>query len=213
MSTDNNILLTGDARDEYIAKRFPTKLTGQELLDYVHANPTKSHTENCTACGYLKELKDGTQGCDFIAYFEAILDARKANGEYVPPVYPCDDKYVSGADWYDSLTDEGRELYDTIEEMCPEFSKLDAEQCQEFMDELDANGIETAEQFQDAYFWQSDSWNAEAEFVEYIVTELDCAELPQFLVIDWQRSWDANYRHDFFTIEFDGETYFFNRNF
>ena len=195
------------------------KLTGQELLDYVHANPTKSHTENCTACGYLKELKDGTQGCDFIAYFEAILDARKANGEYVPPVYPCDDKYVSGADWYDSLTDEGRELYDTIEEMCPEFSKLDAEQCQEFMDELDANGIETAEQFQDAYFWQSDSYNPERDFAQYYAEEIACLEVgndanaSSFLVIDWQATWDRNLCYDFFTIEFDGETYFFNRNF
>ena len=120
---------------------------------------------------------------------------------------------MTGADWYESLTEQDAELYDAIEDMCPEFTKYTAEQCQEFMDELAEHGITTETQFNDAYFWQSDSYHAEAEFVEYIVTELDCVELPPFLVIDWQASWDRNYRHDFFTIEFNGETYFFHNNF
>ena len=188
------------------------KLTGQALLDYVHANPTKSHTENCTACGYLKELKDGTQGCDFIAYYEAILEARKANGEYQEPKQ-------SGADWYDSLTDQDRELYDMIEERCPEFEKLDAEQCQEFMDELSEHGINTADDFESAYIYQTDSWHPERDFAQYYAEEIsgislnyDASEIS-FLVIDWQATWDCNLCYDFFTIEFDGETYFFNSNF
>ena len=151
--SDNNILLTGEERDAYIAERFTKKLTGQELLDYVHANPLLTHTERCTTAGYLKDLKDGSQGCNFTEFFEAILDARKANGEYVPPIYPCDDEYVTGVDWYDSLTDEGRELYDQIEDWCPEMENLDAEQCQELMDELAEIGITTAKQFEDRYAW------------------------------------------------------------
>ena len=116
---------------------------------------------------------------------------------------------ITGADWYDSMTDQGRDLYDMIEDMCPEFSKLDAEQCQEFMDELSELGITTAEQFQDAYFYQSDSWNVEAEFAEYVTTELNCVDLPDYVVVDWQATWDCNLRYDFSTIEFNGETYFF----
>ena len=185
-----------------------TKLTGQELIDYVHTNSLRSHTENCKGAGYLKELKDGQKGADYVAYFEAILDARKAGGEYPSP-------NESGADWYESLTEQDSELYDMIEDICPEFTKLDAEQCQEFMDELSEHGITTAEQFQDAYFWQSDSWNAERNFAEYITIELNCLDLPDHVVnhIDWQSMWDCEVRHDFFTIEFDGATYFFNNNF
>ena len=48
---------------------------------------------------------------------------------------------ITGADWYDNLTDQDREFYDMIEDRCPEFTKLDAKQCQEFMDELSEYGI------------------------------------------------------------------------
>ena len=123
---------------------------------------------------------------------------------------------TNGRDWYeDVLDDQGRELYDMIEDMCPEFSKLDAEQCQEFMDELSEYGITTAEQFGDAYYWQSNSYKAEAEFSEYVATEINCVDIPDYIYshIDWQSMWDCELRHDFFTIEFDGETYFFNNNF
>ena len=97
------------------------KLTGQALLDYVHENPTLSKTQQCLNSGYLK-YQDGIGLPQFTDFYEAILDARNANGEYESPKQ-------SGADWYDSLTDQDRELYDIIEEMCPEFTKLDAEQC------------------------------------------------------------------------------------
>jgi len=121
---------------------------------------------------------------------------------------------VNGRDWYeDVLDDQGRELYDMIEDRCPEFSKLDAEQCQEFMDELEDLGITTAEQFEDALYYQTDSWNAECDFAEHVVTEINCVDLPDYVVIDWQATWDCSLRYDFSTIEFDGETYFFSSNF
>lgn len=189
-----------------------TKLTGQELIDYVHTNSLRSHTENCKGAGYLKELKDGQKGADYVAYFEAILDARKAGGEYPSPK-------ESGADWYESLTEQDSALYDMIEERCPEFTKLDAEQCQEFMDELNEWGINTADDFENAYYYQTDSYNAERDFAQYYAEEIACldvtndAGMGSFLVVDWQATWDVNLRHDFFTIEFDGETYFFINNF
>ena len=206
MTTNNNILLTGEERDAYIAKRFPNKLTGQALLDYVDANNTLSRVELCTGAGHLKDTAAG-QGCDFISFYEAILDARKANGEYQ------ESQQQFGAYWYECLTVQDQDLYDMIEDMCPEFTKLDAEQCQEFMDELSEHGITTAEQFQDAYFYQTGNWNAECEFAEYVTTELSCVDLPHYVVIDWQATWDRALRYDFFTIEFDGETYFFSSNF
>ena len=123
----------------------------------------------------------------------------------------------TAADWYDNLKEQDQELYDMIEDRCPEFSKLNGELCREFMDLLSEYGITTAEQFEDAFFTSFSYALDEShfgEFVEYIVTEIDCQpDLPEFLVIDWEASWYRNYRHDFFTIEFDGEVYFFRNNF
>ena len=127
---------------------------------------------------------------------------------------------TNGRDWYeDVLDDQGRELYDMIEDRCPEFAKLDADQCQEFMDELSEHGINTADDFESAYFYQTDGWNAEREFAQYYAEEIACLDITNdagmgsFLVIDWQATWDTALSYDFFTIEFDGETYFFNNNF
>ena len=116
---------------------------------------------------------------------------------------------ITGADWYDNLTDQDRELYEMIEDMCTVF------RFQEFMDELREYGITTAEQFESAYFWQSDSYKAEAEFSEYVATEINCVDIPDYIFshIDWQSMWDCELHHYYFTIEFDSETYFFNNNF
>ena len=121
---------------------------------------------------------------------------------------------ITGADWYDSLTEQDQDLYDMIEDRCAEFTKLDAKKCQEFMDELSEHGITTADQFEDAYFYQTDSYNAECEFAQYFAEEVMSFDIcSTYLVIDWQATWDCNLRYDFFTIEFDGETYFFASNF
>ena len=119
---------------------------------------------------------------------------------------------TTGADWYDNLTDQDRDLYDMIEDRCPEFTKLDADQCQEFMDELSDVGITTAEQFEDAYFYQTDAYNAESDFAQYYADEIACLDvnsdsgMGSFLVVDWQATWDCSLCYDFSTIEFDGET-------
>ena len=123
---------------------------------------------------------------------------------------------ATATNWHDTLTEQDQELYDMIEDRCPEFEKLDGEQCREFMDLLADHGITTAQQFEDAYWYQLSYSHDEShygEFVEYLVTEVDCQQLPEFLVIDWQQSWYANYRHDFMDIEFDGEVYFFHVHF
>jgi hypothetical protein len=182
------------------------RLSGNDLLNYVKATSELTHKQRCLGAGYIQATKydDGTDKPAFTDFFEAIIEAK--NDAYVP------DKTMNGADWYDSLTDEQRELYDMIEERCPEFTKLDAEQCQEFMDELDDIGITTADDFEDRYYYQTNAYNAESEFAQYYVDELMCLDLNDLgaLVIDWQATWDCNLRYDFNTIELDGETYFFH---
>ena len=184
------------------------RLAGKELLDYVKATNELTHKQRCLGAGYIQadKYEDGTDKPAFTDFFEAIIDAKKAIDDY--PV-------ISGADLYDSLIDEQQELYDAIEDMCPEFTKFDAEQCQQFMDELDDIGITTSEQFECAYMYQTDSWNAEAEYAQYYVEEIACinqfadAGMLSMIVIDYQATWDCNLKYDMNTIEFDGETYFF----
>jgi len=185
------------------------RLVGDELLAFMKGNESMSKTEMCLACGYVRD----TGKPAFTDWYEAILEARNI------PMNDNTSSTQSGADWYDSLSDQDRELYDMIEDICPEFSKLDATECQEFMDELSENGITTAEQFESAYFYQTDEYNAELAFAEYYVHDIACVDqfadagMLSMIVIDYQATWDRNLCYDFFTIEFDGETYFFTNNF
>ena len=116
-------------------------------------------------------------------------------------------------DWEDSLTHQDSELWEAINDRCADFCDATPEEARAFMDELSEYGITTGDQFSDAHYYQTDSFHAEAEFVEYIVTELEGQELPAYLVIDWQASWDRNYRHDFFTLTNKDITFFFFNNF
>lgn len=184
------------------------RLAGDDLLNYVKATSELTHKQRCLGAGYIQATKyeDGTDKPAFTDFFEAIIDAK--NAAHVP------DKTMSGADWFDSLTEEQQELYDAIEDMCPEFTKLDAEQCQEFMDELDDLGITTSDQFECAYMYQTDAHNAEAEFAQHYVEDICTnqfadAGMLSMIVIDYQATWDCNLKYDMNTIEFDGETYFF----
>jgi hypothetical protein len=179
-----------------------TKLTGQALVDYVNKTEVsiQSKTEQCLGAGYVRD----NGGPAFTDFYEALLDAKGV--EY--------DGGTTDADWYDNMTEQAQTLYDQIEDMCPEFTKFTTEQCDDFMNELDDIGITTAQQFEDAYYMQFDSYNAEREFAEYVAMEVNCVNIPDDIRkhIDWQSMWDCELCYDFFTIEFDGETYFFHNN-
>ena len=150
----NNILLTGNQRDEYIAAHFPTT---QETV-----KPRA------------------------IESFEV---------------------------WYESLDEDTQLLADEINDRISDgFNEHDYES---FIEKLDDYGITTAEQLSDALWYQTDEYNAKAEFAEHIETEINCTEIPFHLsnCIDYQQLWDSWYRFDFFTIEHGDYTYFFHNNF
>ena len=113
-----------------------------------------------------------------------------------------------GLDWYDSLSDTAKKLHDQIEESCPEFTHLDAEQCQEFMDELKSIGIETADAFKDAFFYSTDSANPFTEFTQYYVEEFCSKNMEAGVSYDWQATWNTVLKNHFDVIEL-GDTYFF----
>ena len=105
------------------------------------------------------------------------------------------------------------DLRQYICEECSYLKLLNDEEINEFMVELDDNGIETAEQFQDAYAGQYDSG---ADFAEQLCDQLGYlseSNLPNFISnhIDWQAVWDCELRYDYTMSDVGG--YFFSRHF
>ena len=88
---------------------------------------------------------------------------------------------------------------------------------------INGEGIENVDQWDDAYSCSMPtSLRVEAQFVEQLVDDLGYLgdgpnenDVPDFLThhIDWQAVWDCELRHDYFTIEYDGQTHFFSRYF
>ena len=121
---------------------------------------------------------------------------------------------TTGVDWYDSLTDQDRELYDKLEDWCPEMENLDAEQCQELMDELSSDfGITTAKQFEDRYAWHDvcSEELAERFFAKYHAEMFLGKNTARTKMDEWQRIWDDELSRKFQYIYFDDVAYFFKK--
>lgn len=181
-----------------------SKLTGQALIDHVTNGEINglTKTEQCLTAGYVRD--NGKPA--YTEFYEQLLEAK---GIINQEIEEDDDE-----EWYGSMTEQQQELYDAIEDSCPEFTKLSTEDCDTFMEELSDIGIETAEQFNDAYCGQHDGWNPEKEFSEELMNELGYVneDSPVYFAIDWQRVWNHSLSYDYNTISFDGATYFFRNN-
>ena len=79
-------------------------------------------------------------------------------------------------------------------------------------DDFEAYGINTFEDFEDAFFYQTESWRPDEEFAEFLFTELNENELDPIIegCIDWQTVWDSAYRFDFWSVCIDETTYYFH---
>ena len=95
------------------------------------------------------------------------------------------------------------------------FETDSATECKTIIDDLEGYGIEDEEQFNDAF---SGVFSNESEFCEELMS--DCyseqiESLPSWLqnAIDWEMVWYQSLRYDYFTIYFNNQYYFFNRNF
>ena len=84
---------------------------------------------------------------------------------------------------------------------------------------INGEGIENVDQWDDAYRGSlPTSYKVEAQFTELLMDDLGYLEadsIPGDIAscIDWQVYWDRDLRHDYFTIEHDGQTHFFSRYF
>jgi hypothetical protein len=175
------------------------RLTGDTLVAFVEERKELinrgelSRTDLIKEAGYLNT--NGTA-----AYVDFYTELLRAKG--VTPVTDADVNDKA----YDDLDSETQSLYDAVEDKLGE--KWDHEQIMEFISELDDIGIETADQFEDAFEGVYDS---EKDFADQWYTDVMNVQIPASLYscIDWQLVWDSELRYDFNTIEFDYDTYFF----
>ena len=81
-------------------------------------------------------------------------------------------------------------------------------------DEFDAYGINTFEEFEDAFYYQTESFRPDAEFAQYLSEEVNCDEVPDYIqgCIDWDVVWKSHFRFDFWSICIDETTYYFFNN-
>jgi hypothetical protein len=179
------------------------RLTGQSLIDFVNEKmPTIdaffTRTDMVRDAGYINDNGTGA----YVDFYTELLKAKEV----------LDPNYVSKRDAedaeYDAMSGTEQELYDRLAAFN---NKWDHEEVTDFMKELDDIGIETPEQFDESFEWDTDGYKPEEEFAEYFVTEVYCTSFPDIIegCIDWQAVWNSSLRYDYNTINFGGDTYFF----
>lgn len=177
-------------------------LKGDALLSFVNDNEESlkrgelTRTEMIKDAGYVYDNGKAM----YVDFYTELLRAKG-----ITPVTDTDVETST----YDSLSSEQQELYDVVDSKLGE--KWDHETVMDFIEELDAIGIETAEQFDEYY---EGCFDNEKEFAEHWVTDVLSAEIPEcvYNCIDWDHVWSYELRYDFITIDFDYSTYIFRNN-
>ena len=83
------------------------------------------------------------------------------------------------------ISEEYQKIYD---ELCENYGEDAVEAFLTICEESDL------QHFEDAYQGQYDS---EADFAEQTTTDCYALNIPSFVVVDWQATWDYNLRHDY----------------
>ena len=137
-------------------------LKGTELLDAIRSMETASRTEQCLACGYVRE--NGKPA--FTNFYEAILEARGV---------------ITNAQ---ELKAENVDYQEQIDELLEDY---DADAIRAF---IELYGEENLESFSDAYQGEYESG---AHFAESMVEDCYALDIPAFVCIDWEATWDQLY--------------------
>ena len=144
---------------------------------------TASRTEQCLACGYVRE--NGKPA--FTDFYTAILDARGITINESEP------------EEIEEIKAEDPNNQETINQLLEDY---DAAAIEAF---IELYGEENVGSFEDAYQGEYESG---AHFAESLVSDCYCLDIPAFVCIDWEATWDELY-YDY-SIE-DG--YVFSDNF
>ena len=120
------------------------------------------------------------------------------------------------AAWYDAKDDDMQAFIDEIADQTHYI--IDEDEYDAFIAELSDYGITNAETFNDAYQGEFDGYgeNVLTNFTETFCEDTGILGSLNEIVehcLDYNQVWYYAFQHDFFTIEFKGNTYFFCRNY
>jgi hypothetical protein len=153
-------------------------LKGQALLTEFSIRTAQgmSKTDLCISCGYVTEAGRPA----FTDFYEAIMDARGI-------------KTAAAAQEEIELLEEYKDFSEAeiLEQLVDDY---DVDAIKSF---IEVFGIEQVSSFEDAYQGEYDSG---AEFAEQFVTDVYPMDVPGFVEVDWEATWE-NLRHDFIIEE------------
>jgi len=114
-----------------------------------------------------------------------------ANNYHKEDIYNFIEQYGEDAleSCYEDYCEYGEEYsYEAVDAFCSEFD------------------VENIGNFQDAFYGE---YETPEIFVENYVNETECAPVPDYLVIDWEATWNSSFQYDFTFVE----GFIFNKNF
>ena len=145
-------------------------LKGTELLDAIRSMETASRSEQCLACGYVRQ--DGKPA--FTSFYEAILEARGITTSSV-----VKEELL----WEYKDSDE----LETLKELLEDYS---GDAVRAF---IECFGDGSLESFTDSYQGEMTG----AEFAQQLTEDCFCFDLPGFVEVDWQATWENLERYDY----------------
>jgi len=145
-------------------------LKGQALLTEVSIRTAQgmSKTDLCISCGYVRE--NGKPA--FTDFYTAILDARGITINESEP---------------EEIKAEDSDYQEQINELLEDYP---ADAIRAF---IELYGEDDLDRFSDSYQGEMSG----AEFAEQLVTDCYCLDLPGFVEVDWQETWENLERHDY----------------
>lgn len=155
-------------------------LTGTELLSKVQElqEQNANRTEIVLECGYIRE--DGKAA--YVDFYTALLAAKYPNG--MPSANVTETEIE-----FDSEDDE-----DKFQELCENYPQEAVE--------VYYDNIGNFDDFEEAYMGE---YKSEADFTEEMIAQFGDHNLPSWIVIDYQATWDSALRYDYW----EEDNYFF----
>jgi hypothetical protein len=157
-------------------------LTGSELISKVTELQQKnaSRTDIVLGCGYIKP--DGKAA--YVAFYEALIEAKTPQ-------------------WQKQKEEIETEIEFDDEEQEEQFLELCVNYPQKAL-EIYYGNIGNFDEFEEAYMGE---YNSEADFTEEMIVQMGEFNIPSYIVIDYQATWDSCFRFDYWE-----EDNFFFRN-
>ena len=145
-------------------------LKGTELLNTIRSMETATRTEQCLGCGYVRQ--DGKPA--FTSFYEAIMEARGITTAQR-------EKEEILQEYHNS------EELETLQELLEDYS---VEAIQAF---IECFGTGSLEDFTDSYQGEMSG----AEFAQQITEDCYAIDLPGFVEVDWEATWQNLERYDY----------------